>query len=104
MLLQQYRDRLDALKAEYIRKLGHYRNGDDSPLTGELETLRQERDLLLGQKMGLDQELWEVRKELKYVTHQWTEEEAKCKIFRTKLQELQEAVMSGSGNLTLLLG
>ena len=94
-----YRDHLEKLKNEYKKKLTQYRAGVDSPGIRELETVREERDLLIGQKMSLDRELWEIRKELKYVKQQRTESEANLKILRVKLLAAQEhlELMNKSG-------
>jgi len=68
-----------------------------------MESLRGERDLLLGQNMGLEHEIWDLRKDLKYATSRLTDSEARCMILRTKLQGLQEGVMSGRRRLCITI-
>jgi len=98
-VMQTYRDRFEVLKKEYKRKLTQYRDGDSTPGVRELETIRDERDLLTSQKMSLERELWDMKKDLKYTQQQRTESEANLKILRLKLLQTQEQLetMSKSG-------
>lgn len=93
---------MDALRSEYNRKLLQFRNGldPDEPQPNELETIRVERDRLLAQKISLDRELFDCRKELKFANQQKITAEANLKIIRVKMQALQDQI-SKSGKLRM---
>lgn len=98
-LFEHYEDRLRALTTEYNRKLLQLRSGldPDAPQPSELESVRAERDRLLGLQISQNRELFELRKELKHAEHHRTSAEANIKILRVKLQALQDQFSKATG-------
>lgn len=105
--LQKLCERLDSIRDEYMKRLSEYKGNE--VLSTNLERISADRDKLLLAKINLERELFECRKELKYVKHTKTECESHLKILRIKMQDQNDRRAASrsprkkNGNDSLLL-
>jgi len=87
--VQQLKERIDTIRNEYLKRLGEFR-GNDVLSSCPVEKVLEERDKLLVNKINLERELFDAKKELKFIKHTKTECESHLKILRIKMQEQNE--------------
>jgi len=92
--LQQLKERIDTIRNEYLKRLGEFRGNE--VLSCQVEKVLEERDKLLVNKINLERELFDCKKELKFIKHTKTECESHLKILRIKMQEQTERRSSRS--------